>query len=717
MSASPFAAACRAGAAFLSLTAFAAAASAQTAPAPAVAPSSGTSAPDSVVPAPASAASAPAAAASAPRPATLAPVLVTGNPLGSTEIAAPATVLGGDELVLRRGSTLGETLDGQPGVAATWFGPNANRPVIRGLDGDRVRMLSNAGGSVDASSLSFDHAVPIDPLVVERIEVLRGPAALLYGGSAIGGVVNAIDNRIPKAALDTFSGAAELRLGGAERERGGGALLEAGNGRFAVHADAFGRETSDLIVPLHTPVEADGTELAPTRRVRNSAARTDGGALGGSWTFGGGYLGLAADTYDSRYGPVAEEDVTIRMKRNHLAVAGEWRDLGGPFRTVRLQLNDTRYRHQEVEGDGSVGTTFESKGGEARVELEHAPIGPLKGVLGAQAESTRFSALGEEAFVPSTRTRKQALFVLEELASPFGTWSGGVRVERARVASEGDAEGDEPRFGAAVERSFTLASASLGNRWQFAPGWTISGTLGTTARAPTSFELFANGVHAATGAYERGDASLGRERGNNLDLALEWKRGSDHVRLGVFAARFDDFISLEATGNSIGVVGDDGPESFPEYAYRAVRAAIRGVELEGGHRLLEREAWTLDLSGKLDAIRGTNRDSGEPLPRMAPLRIRLGLDAARGPWLGRAELEYAARQDRVAPTDRATPGYTLFNLALSHRFQLGGSDAFAYLKATNLFDRLAYNATTTETIRGLVPLPGRAIKVGLRVDF
>jgi iron complex outermembrane receptor protein len=694
MSPTPFAAACRAGAAFFLSASLAAGASAQTAPAPAPAP-----------------------AASAPRATTLAPVLITGNPLGSAATAAPATVLSGEELILRRGSSLGETLDGQPGVASTYFGPNANRPVIRGLDGDRVRMLSNSGGSVDASSLSFDHAVPIDPLVVERIEVLRGPAALLYGGSAIGGVVNAIDNRIPKAPLDAISGAAELRLGGAERERGGGAVLEAGNGRFAVHADAFGRETSDLIVPLHTPVAGDGTTLAPTRRVRNSAARTQGGALGASWTFAGGYLGLAADTYDSDYGPVAEEDVTIRMKRHHVALAGEWRDLGGPFRTIRLRLDDTRYRHREIEGDGEVGTTFESSGGEGRLELEHAPLGPLKGVLGVQAESTRFSALGEEAFVPSTRTRKQALFLLEEMASPFGTWNGGVRVERARVASEGDADPDQPRFGPPVERSFTLTSASLGNSWPLSPTWTLSGTFGSTARAPTSFELFANGVHAATGAFERGDASLGRERGNNVDLALQWKSGTDHVRLGVFAARFDDFVSLEATGNSVSVIGDDGPESFPEFVYRAVPAELRGIELEAGHRLLEREAWTLDLSGKLDAIRGNNRDSGEPLPRIAPLRLRLGLDAARGPWLGRVELDVAARQDRVARTDRSTHGYALLNLAFSHRFQFGGTDVFAYLKATNLFDRLAYSATTTETIRGLVPLPGRAIKAGLRLDF
>ena len=690
-----FDSACRIGAALLISGPLAAGALAQTSP-------------DASVARPLAAAAAASAPASSPRSTTLAPVLVTGNPLGSSEIASPSTVLSGDELALRRGSSLGETLNGQPGVASSYFGPNANRPVIRGLDGDRVRVLSNAGASFDASSLSFDHAVPIDPLAVERIEVLRGPGALLYGGSAIGGVVNAIDNRIPRDPISGVSGSAELRLGGAERERGGAALVEAGNGSFAIHADAFGRETSNLIVPRYTPVEADGTVLAPTRRIRNSAARTHGGALGGSWTFGSGYLGVSADTYDSRYGPVAEEDVTIRMKRDHVALAGEVRDLAGPFKVVRVQLNETRYTHEEVEGSGAIGTTFKTSGTEARIEVEHAPVGPLKGVFGAQAESTRFSALGDEAFVPSTTTRRQALFVLEELASPLGTLSGGLRVERARIASAGDADPQAPKFGPPMERSFTLTSASIGDVWKFAPAWSLSGSLSTTARAPTSFELFANGLHAATAAFERGDPSLGIERGSNLDLGLQWKDGADHVRLGAYAARFSRFISLEATGNTT--------LSAPEFVFTPVRASLRGIELEASHRLLL-QAWTLDLSGKLDATRATHRDSGEPLPRIAPLRATIGLDASTGPWLGRIEVEYAARQDRVASTDRPTPGYTLVNLTLSRHFQLGGLDAFAYLKASNIGDRLAYNAATVETIRGLVPLPGRALKAGLRVSF
>ena len=649
-------------------------------------------------------------------PATLTDVVVTGNPLRSAASPAPVSVLAGDELVLRRASSLAETLNGLPGVSSSWFGPNANRPIVRGLDGERVRVLSNAGASLDASTLSFDHAVPIDPLFVDRIEVLRGPGALLYGGSAVGGVVNALDNRIPKAPVEDVNGAVEVRLGGAESERGGAALLEAGNGRFAIHVDAFGRRTSDLRVPRHTPVE-DGAPLDEATRVRNSAARTGGGSLGAAWTFGTGHLGVSADTYDSRYGVVAEPDVLIRMKRDHFGLSGEARELGGPIRTARVQLNHTRYKHEEIEGSGEIGTTFNTKGTEARVELEHAPLGPVRGLVGAQVEDFDFSALGAEAFVPSTRTRRQAAFVTEALDWRLGTLSAGIRFEHAEVASDGDADPAEPKFGAAAQRAFWLRSASIGNVWNFTPQWSLATTFSASERAPTAFELYANGVHAATGAFEIGDPLLATERGNNVDVALEWKSGADRLRLGAYSARFSRFIALEATGADVSVTGEDGSiGTFPAYAFRSVRARLHGVEIEGKHRLVTRP-WTLDLSGRLDLTRARNADTGEPLPRIPPMRFTLGLDAGSGPWSGRVEFEHAAPQDRVPATDTRTSGYNLLNLALTRQFSWGTQRALWFVKLNNATDKLAYNASTIETVRGLAPLPGRSIKTGMRVDF
>ena len=655
-------------------------------------------------------------ATTTPAATTLEKVVVTGNPLGSTEMAAPVSVLAGDALVLRRGSTLGDTLNGLPGVSTSSFGPNASRPVIRGLDGDRVRILSNAGASLDASSLSFDHAVPIDPLIVERLEVLRGPGALLYGGSAMGGVVNAIDNRIPRDPLQGVSGAVELRLGGADGERGGAALVEGGNGSLVWHADVFGRQTSDLRVPRYVPLDR-GMPLPETDRVRNSASDTRGGAVGGSLFFGKSHVGLSVDSYDSSYGTVAAPDVLIKMKREHLGLAGEFKDLGGPFSTLRAQFNTTRYEHKEVDGGGAVGTVFKTSGSELRVEAEHPPIGPLRGIVGLQLEDFDFSALGDEAFVPTTRTRRQGVFALEEMGWAGGKLSGGLRIEQARVDSAGDASASPPKFGGPVARSFSLRSASVSNLTRLAPDWTLTAAVSLSERAPTSFELYANGLHAATGTIERGDASLATERGGNLDLALQWKTARGHLRLGVFASRFSRFIALEASGRDIPLPdGRGGFNAFPEYVFKSVRARLRGVEIEGQHRLLD-SPWTLDVSGKLDLTQALNTDTGEPLPRVAPMRLNIGLDAASGPWAGRIELDHAARQNRVPATDVATAGYNMVNLSLSRRFKLASSDAVWFLKLGNLGDTLAYSASAVRTARDLAPLPGRSVKTGVRVAF
>lgn len=649
---------------------------------------------------------------------TLPPVVVTGNPLDSDGIATPYSVLAGPGLVLKRGSSLGETLSGLPGVSSSYFGPNANRPVIRGQDGDRIRVLNNAGATLDASALSFDHAVPIDPLVVERLEVLRGPAALLYGGSAVGGVVNAIDNRIPKAAIDGVGGALELRGGGAARERSAGALVEAGGNGLAIHADVFARKTDDLRVPdFDRPVDGGGTERRD--RIVNSASDAKGGALGASMQWDHGYLGASVDTYRNDYGIVAEEDVLIRMQRDKLALAGEWRDLGGPIRSVRARLQATDYQHQEVEGTGEVGTTFKNKGSDGRLEFEHAPLGDLKGVFGLQAEHAKFEALGEEAFVPSTTSDQLALFAHEELKLQGASrLSFGARVERHRIESEGDAGVADPKFGDAQSRRYTAGSAAVGGVWDLAPafgsGWQLNGNLAYTERAPTNYELFANGVHIATAAFERGDANLGKEKGRNLDVALEWKSGHDRLRAGAFVSNFSNYIALLRTGEP-DFVSDEG-EAFPVYAFQGVRARLSGFELEGAWRVLEGDR-TVDLEAQLDAVRATNRNTGEPLPRIAPLRVKLGAAYGLEGWTLRGEVVRAQKQDRVPDDDEATAGYTLINLALSKRLAWDGNDALFFVKLDNLTDRLAYNAGSVVTVRDLAPLPGRSLSAGLRVAF
>ncbi len=644
-------------------------------------------------------------------------VVITGNPLGG-DVATPSLTLSGTELVLRRGSSLGDTLDGLPGVSSSYFGPNANRPVIRGQDGDRIRVLSNSGASIDASSLSFDHAVPIDPLVVERIEVLRGPAALLYGGSAVGGVVNAIDNRIPKSALSGVSGAAEARWGGAARERSVSALVEGGSGGFAVHADVFRRRTDDLHVPTFDRPLADGT-TERRRRIVNSASSAHGGALGASTVWDHGYLGLSVDAYRNDYGIVAEEDVTIKMRRDKLALAGELRSPDGFIRTLRAQAASTDYAHQEVEGDGAVGTTFKTRGSDARVEAVHRNLnvgpGQLEGTAGMQFDSSRFSALGEEAFVPNTRTRQTAAFLLERWSwGDRGHVSAGVRAEHVRVLSDGDVDAGAVQFGPAQGRRFSPRSASLGVVANLTPAWQLSVNGAYTERAPTSYELYANGVHAATGAYERGDTQQALERGRNVDVSLRWREGANRLKVGVFDSRFSNYIALAATGEFPFV--DGAGDLVPVFAFRGVRAHLYGLEAEGTWR-----AWAgggnVDIDAKLDVVRATNLDTGEALARQPPWRATLGVNWQQGAWSARAEVQRASAQHRVPSTDEATAGWTLFNLSLGYAMNFGKQDALLYAKLQNIGNTLAYNAGTTGTLRRLSPLPGRGVTVGARVTF
>ena len=671
-----------------------------------------------------------ALAQTAPDPAGRTPaVVITGNPLGNTPGAAPTSVLAGEELVLRRGGSLGETLDGLPGVSATAFGPNASRPVIRGLDGDRIRILNNSGASLDASALSYDHAVPLDPLVATRIEVLRGPAALFYGGNAIGGVVNVLDNRIPEdRSLQGASGAAELRGGGAARELGGALTVDWGRaGAFAVHVDAFGRDAQNLKVPQHTPL-ADGNALDPARDVRNSASNSHGGALGGSVYFDGGRVGMAVDTYRNHYGVVAEPDVTIAMQREHWRLAARLDRGPGPLRNLlrdlQLDLSASDYVHREIEGGGAVGTTFKSRGGDLRLQARHADwsAGPAKGsgVLGLQFEDADFSALGAEAFVPQTRTRRAGAFALEELAWGGGATSLGLRLDQVRVNSQGDADPAADRFGAASQHSYTLHSLSLGHALDLSPAWRLSASLSQSQRAPTYFELYANGVHAATAAYERGDPTLDQEQGRHLELAAAWREGSDHLRLGAFQTRFSRYIGLDDAGVRVDgagqVVPDGTPDALPLYRFQSARARLHGVEIDGARRLLDGR-WQLDASARFDLTRGTHTDRDQPLPRLPGWRLGLGLDASTGPWTTRVEVTRVARQGRVPTADTATAGYTLVNLSLRWRFNLGTRDAVAFAKLGNATNELAYNASAIQTIRSLSPLPGRALLAGMRVAF
>lgn len=595
------------------------------------------------------------------QPSSLREVTVTANPLGDDQVAAPVSTLSGAGLVLKRQSSLGETLGSLPGVSSTYFGPVASRPVIRGLDGDRIRILENSGATRDASGLSYDHAVAIDPLAVDRIEVLRGPGALLYGGNAIGGVVNLVDGRIPREAMRGVTGRAEVSGATGASERSGSVLIEGGNDRIGLHADAYDRRNGDARVPLSLAcARSSGTTVAD--RLCNSDGSSSGGAVGASLFFDRGYAGLSYSASDSEYGSVSEADVRLALRNRRVGFEALLKQPLPGFESVKVQGSSSRYRHTEFE-DGAPGTTFRTEGEDVRIEARHAPIGPLRGLVGFQAENTRFAAQGAEAFVPPSDTRQRALFVYEAMPFSWGQLTAGVRRESVEVGTPGDPV--LARF-LPAQRKFSPTSASLGAEWNVTPAWQLTGSLAHTERAPKDYELFADGPHVATGAYEVGAPNLGKERANSFELALQWKDGANRARVGAYQSRFSRYVALLSTGlardgdgNGAGVgVTDCGDgtsvesgcaaEVLPEFAYQAVAARFRGLEADGSWRLLQ-SASTLDLEWRADLVRGDNLARPALAPHRAGAR---GCDAGLGARRGRRALRLRHLRPPVARAAR-----------------------------------------------------------------
>lgn len=654
----------------------------------------------------------PARAQDAAEP-TLAPVTITDTPSAGQDTMAPLVHLEGEELLLRTRPTLGETLEGTPGVSSTNFGPNASRPVIRGLDGDRVHILSNGGASSDVSGLSYDHAVTLDPLTVERVDVLRGPAALEYGGSAVGGIVNVIDNRIPREALfdaaGGVAGKADAALASGNREQSGSVLLEGGTDRYVLHADMMSRNTRDVVVPVSLACTRGGVTTWD-RRICNSASETWGGALGGSLLFDHGYAGASLSTYDTHYGTVAEDEVSIAMRSSRLALEGEVRDLGGALQSVKAQFSRNDYHHTEFNADVP-GTLFKSTGNELRLQARQARHGALDGVLGLQADYGEFSADGDEAFAPYSRTRSAAAFAHEQLATGWGQLSAGARLESVQVDSLGHPT--LTRFTPA-SRGFAPLSTALGARWQVAPAWQLSANLGWSERAPKDYELFADGVHVATNAYEVGNAQLDKERSSNAEVGVNWRRGAHTAGVQAFVNDYSNYISLESTGALVTVNGT----AYPVYQYTAVQARFSGLEAQGKLRLLE-GGRTLDLLLRGDLVRADNLSTGQPLPRIAPMRLGATLQWSQGLWGARLGVDQYAAQDRVPDGQLATAGYTLWNAALTYRTRVRSSQLLWYAQLNNLGDALAYSSTSilTQTAPGRAPLAGRSLKAGLQLTF
>lgn len=673
-------------------------------------------------------------------------VVIASTPLGRTlfQQAQPVSVLEGRDLQQALQPSLGDTLSKLPGVTSTGFAPGAGRPVIRGLGEDRIRILNHGVNVLDVSNVSPDHAVTMDPLLMDKVEVVRGPAALLYGPNGVGGVVNVWDGRIPETAVEPGVGGLPVR-GKVDSRYGSGSDLWSGAGQWdvglgpvVVHADGFRRESDDRRIPgdarsarrqQFAPL-ADGAK-EPSGRLPNSYTTSEGGALGASYLWDQGFFGVSRSFLHSNYGTVAEESVTIDLEQARWDGRGAFYAPFAGAKELKYSFGYSDYTHTEFEGP-EVGTIFLIEGYDGRVELEHEAIGPFEGALGYQTNHSAFSALGAEAFLPPVESDSHAAFLFEEVVAGDLRWQFGLRYDHTAVQSRTL----EP-FGPGRDLSFEALSGSAGVVWSLPQDYSLACHAAFTQRAPTYVELLADGPHLATGAYEVGSDDLNCEQSIGLDLSLRKSSGFITGSVSAFYNRFNDYIGLFPTGANF-LFGEDGAMAeLPVYAYEAVDADFLGGEIETTFHLLAPEEAAagkqppgkapqaaaasaaagarFDVELQADYVFTRLRGGDGSLPRIPPFRTSAALVLGYDRFTARLEGQYAAAQTRTADFEWPTEAYVLLNAALTCRVWEGPVTLDLFVRGTNLLDTEA--RPHTSFLKDIAPMEGRGIMIGLQAAF
>ncbi len=622
-------------------------------------------------------------------------VSVSPQPRDPFEAYQATTVLAGQDLALKLEGTLGASLASQPGLAQRSFGPGPSRPVIRGLDGDRVLILEDGQRTGDLSSQSGDHGVNVNPAAATRLEVVRGPATLLYGANAIGGLVNVITESVPVRPATGVSGSAQFDVGTAAAEGGAAAEILVGNGRVAFRAGGSGRRSGDVATP-----EGD---------IANTQSRSGFGDLGLSWTSQRGYLGASYAYDDTRYGvPYIEEgQVELTPQRHAVNLSGEIRDLSGFVSGVRGSLGYRRYRHEEVVGD-HIGTRFANDSVEFDVLATHRDVGRLKGTFGGWGLTRAFSSSGEEALAPPVDQKGLALFLYEELGWTHVTLQFGGRYDRTSFAPEGGLP----------DRAFDNVSASLGLLVRPSDQTTVAVSLARAVRNPALEELYYFGPHAGNFAFEIGNPDLGSERGLGLDVSFRWRLPRFSGEVNCFRNAIDDFIFRQpVTGEAFddrfggGEHGEHGHAEFPIVEYMAADSVLQGFE---AHADLDLTA-ALVAEVAFDAVRGERQATGDPLPRMPPRRLTAGLRYKRNALQVGTEVVKVSRQDRVFPPETPTDGYALLKLFGAYSFVTGRTVNTVTVRLDNATNELYRNHLSL--IKDFVPEMGRNVRVVYSLRF
>lgn len=613
---------------------------------------------------------------------------------------------------------LGDALSGLPGVRSTFFGPGASRPVIRGLSGPRVMVLTNGMGAIDASALSPDHQVATDPQEAERIEVLRGPAALGYGGSAIGGVVNIIDDRIASHTVDGLHGRVAASASSVDDGRSASAALKYGTGNWVLSVDGSRRESEDNDIPVpaesRRQFESEG-EPYPGKvssTVENTAVELSAYGAGLSYVGDTGFLGVSVKRTETTYGVPGhahdheeggedhdeadgeeEGPVSIDLEQTRYDLHGELQGDFGPFERLRVSAGYADYEHVELEG-GSPGTRFLSDGWEGRLELVQPERDGWQGAVGFQALRRNFDAIGDEALVPRTKITEAGVFTLQRLDRETWGVEGGLRVDSRKLDS------------LRGERDFMNLSASVGAFLRPAEGWFLGLSLSRTSRAPTEEELFADGPHPATRSYEVGDGRLGRETAYSLDATVHFDAGDWTSDLHAFAVSYDGFIDLAPTGL------DDADTGLAIFQFVQTDATFWGAEADFGYELWSSGEKSLRMEGSADYVRG-DTDLGPPA-RISPWSVTGRAVFEAGWWDGQVELRHVGGQDRVAAFETPTDDYTQLNATVTFR-PMKDQDLRVFIDGRNLTDVEAREHASF--LKDLAPLPGRNLRVGIGYSF
>ncbi|MET0254208.1 MAG: TonB-dependent receptor [Luteibacter sp.] len=619
-------------------------------------------------------------------------IVVNAVPLGQSadQIVAPVAVLAGSALDDAKGVSLGETVSAIPGVQTSSLGTAVGRPIIRGLDGPRVAVLENGLSSQDVSNVSQDHAVTLEPFLADQIEVLKGPATLLYGSGAIGGVVNVVDGRVPEKAPDNgFAGRAEVRHDSVSDGKTGLLRLDAGNDRFAIHVDGMHRDNEDYDIPGGTLV--------------NSAVKTTSGAVGASLLGSWGYLGLSVSRFLDLYGSPAEpgdpaegeDPVHIKMAQTNYSLKG---GLVQPFdgiAKIEFNLGHGAYQHVEFEGD-TPGTTFSTNSNQGRLVVTHEALADWNGAFGVQTQHRQFSAVGEETFVPPTTTKGIGVFLTEQ--REFGP----VKIE---LGARHDKQSVEPDNG--VKREYNPNSFSAGAAWRFADQWHLSLNLDHAERAPSEEELFANGPHEASNTFEIG-SDLGKEKSNQAELGLHFHGDVVEGKVAVYYNKYKNFIYLADTG----AVEDD----LPVRIWSQNDATFRGAEAEATVHLSRGTTGNWDLRVFGDTVRATLADGGGNVPRIPAGRVGSTLSWSADSLRASLGAVRYMKQDKIAAFETDTAGYTLVNAHFAWSFINDERSQWeAFVDGNNLTNQTARPATSL--FKDVAPMPGRNVSVGVRAFF